>query len=295
MARKELSEASWLLGEAIVTDRISTAIGKFGRMSARVSAKPVSVHTHKELSVVFHAGGAELQMVVDDIRCPLRPGDMLMLNPWRPHERITISDRPSFLVVLLIDPRWIESRSAVSAIVPTVIPQFVKSLGEMTPQLRAMVEEASGLMFGQPPDYAVRLQQRITELVDAILNGYCMQQQADGLPLVVPPIDFRVRRAFDHLRRCAIPGIKIETLAAGSGMSRSHFFRQFKRCIGVSPQHVIDEERVAYAIRALSTPGIRLSELSDELGFSAPAHFTRFFVQHLGCTPSEFRRNIVIV
>ena len=78
-------------------------------------------------------------------------------------------------------------------------------------------------------------------------------------------------------------------------MSRSHFFRQFKRSIGVSPQHVIDQERIAYALKALGSSSVMLSKLSAELGFSAPAHFTRFFVQHLGCTPSQFRRSLLVL
>ena len=32
-----------------------------------------------------------------------------------------------------------------------------------------------------------------------------------------------------------------------------------------------------------------MAEVSDELGFSAPAHFTRFFRGHAGAAPSEFR------
>src|SRR5690606_19087864 len=100
---------------------------------------------------------------------------------------------------------------------------------------------------------------------------------------------------FDNLRRHAIDGVRIEALVAGSGMSRSHFFRQFKRTIGVSPQQVIDEERMSYALQALGEPNLMLSQLSRELGFSAPAHFTRFFIQHAGCTPSHFRRNLRLI
>ena len=158
--------------------------------------------------------------------------------------------------------------------------------------MRVQLDDLVALMFDQPMARLETIQLKIEQLIDTVRIRYAGDGRSGGER---SSVDFRVRRAFESLRSSAIQGIKIESLAAGSGMSRSHFFRQFKRCIGVSPQHVIDEERVAYALRAMSAPGIMLSTLSEELGFSAPAHFTRFFVQHLGCTPSQFRRNLMVV
>jgi len=274
-------------------DRISTVMGEFGRFCVSFSARPVSAHTHKELSVLFHLEGPDISVQVDDERCSLRAGEMLLFDPWRPHSRAGTSS-PVLLATLLIDPRWLHGRQDYDGIVAEGCSHFRCRQTAMPSAILAQLQALRDIMFGQPGQQTAQIQDRIARLIDAVMLD-CGMAATEAVFNASAAIDFRVRRAFDHLRRSAIPGVKIETLAAGSGMSRSHFFRQFKRCIGVSPQHVVDEERMAYALRALGSPNVMLSQLSDELGFSAPAHFTRFFVQHLGCTPSQFRRNLLLI
>jgi AraC family transcriptional regulator len=38
-----------------------------------------------------------------------------------------------------------------------------------------------------------------------------------------------------------------------------------------------------------------LADISDELGFASQSHFSRFFSEHLGLPPGEFRRRAVHV
>ena len=274
-------------------DRISTVMGAFGRFCVRASTRPVNAHTHKELTVLFHLGGTEIGVQLDEEVCTLKAGEMLLLDPWRSHSR-TGSTNPCYLATLLIDPRWLHGHEDYDGLVAEGHSHFRCRHAEIAPVIGHHLDDLREVMFGQPSQQAALVQERIVELIRLVMSN-CGRNGSELPATFGLSIDFRVRRAFDHLRRSAIPGVKIESLAAGSGMSRSHFFRQFKRCIGVSPQHVIDEERVAYALRALGSPNVMLSQLSDELGFSAPAHFTRFFVQHLGCTPSQFRRNLVLI
>jgi AraC-like DNA-binding protein len=43
----------------------------------------------------------------------------------------------------------------------------------------------------------------------------------------------------------------------------------------------------------LSTTNRPLIELADELGYGNHSNFTRFFTQHVGVSPSEFRRQTI--
>jgi AraC family transcriptional regulator len=66
-----------------------------------------------------------------------------------------------------------------------------------------------------------------------------------------------------------------------------------KNCLGASPQQYLDWERMTLATRMLSDPNSRVTQVSDELGFSAPSHFARFFAQHIGFPPSDFKRGML--
>lgn len=271
-------------------DKVSTVMGRFGRLSAGAFSRPVNSHSFREPSVLFHLGGAELLMTVGDRTFPFKSGEMLLIDAWTPHARTVRAGESSQLVSLLIEPTLLDPNATGS---PDDAFRFKQTLATIEPDMREQLDALTSLMFDQPMARLETIQARIEHIIDMLRSRYAGSRRHNDRRRSA--IDVRVRRAFESLRSSAIQGVKIESLAAGSGMSRSHFFRQFKRSIGVSPQHVIDEERIVYALKALSTSGVMLSKLSEELGFSAPAHFTRFFVQHLGCTPSQFRRSLLVL
>jgi AraC-like DNA-binding protein len=47
-----------------------------------------------------------------------------------------------------------------------------------------------------------------------------------------------------------------------------------------------------FAFDALADKDETLIHIGDELGFSAQGHFTRFFKQHQGVTPSLYRQQV---
>ncbi|MDB5601211.1 MAG: hypothetical protein JWN71_3255 [Xanthobacteraceae bacterium] len=79
------------------------------------------------------------------------------------------------------------------------------------------------------------------------------------------------------------------------GLSRSHFFGQFKKCVGVSSQHYLDAVRLGIAERVLIDSVCPLNEVATDLGFSEQTHFARFFVLHTGVTPGNYRRRTLIL
>ena len=81
----------------------------------------------------------------------------------------------------------------------------------------------------------------------------------------------------------------IETLAREAGLSRAHFYRLFERATHVTPHVYLNVLRMELAVNAIVYEPGKLRAVSERLGFSAPAHFTRFFRDHAGVKPSEFR------
>jgi AraC-like DNA-binding protein len=106
-------------------------------------------------------------------------------------------------------------------------------------------------------------------------------------------MDARVVRATRYMREKALDNPALEDIAKHVGLSRSRFFEQFKTCVGVSPQQYLDWLRMALATRMLAEPGTTVTDVSERLGFSAPSHFTRFFAQHIGLPPSDFKRGFL--
>jgi transcriptional regulator GlxA family with amidase domain len=102
-------------------------------------------------------------------------------------------------------------------------------------------------------------------------------------------VDPRIRRSIELMR--SAPGLvrDMDALARESGLSRSQFFRRFESSIRVPPRVFLNMLRMEIAVAAVIDGTEPLAAISERLGFSVPAHFSRFFRDHAGSCPSEFR------
>ena len=109
-----------------------------------------------------------------------------------------------------------------------------------------------------------------------------------------PPVamDPRIRRAIALMREDIAHELDVDSLAERSGLSRAHFFALFQRDTQVTPLVYANVLRFEAAVQRLSRGQEPVSAVAHELGFSAPGHFARFFRQHLGITPSDYRRAV---
>jgi transcriptional regulator GlxA family with amidase domain len=102
-------------------------------------------------------------------------------------------------------------------------------------------------------------------------------------------VDPRIRRSIELMR--SAPGMirDMDALARESGLSRAQFFRRFESSIRVPPRVFLNMLRMELAVAAVMEGTESFAAISDRLGFGAPAHFTRFFRDHAGSSPSQFR------
>ncbi|OCI90898.1 hypothetical protein A6U85_25305 [Agrobacterium sp. 13-626] len=164
----------------------------------------------------------------------------------------------------------------------------------MTEEIRRRAVSLS-LAISQPMRYECgSALQLLREFATAMVKSYHEAAMLNYLN-DMRPSDFRIRNALGFIRQNLSDRPTIEKVAREVGLSRSRFFEQFKGCLGISPQHYIDSCRVSRATKLLTRSPASLAEISDELGFSQPTHFTRFFTQHTGVAPSTFRRNALLV
>jgi len=104
------------------------------------------------------------------------------------------------------------------------------------------------------------------------------------------PRDYRIGKALRYMHEGAGERLDLDRIAESSGLSRPHFNYLFRSCTGVSPRVYENALRVESAVGKLSKRYCEIGDISDDLGFSAQSNFTRFFQQHTGASPSQFRR-----
>lgn len=90
------------------------------------------------------------------------------------------------------------------------------------------------------------------------------------------------------------PDLNIDTLAAKLGLGRSQFYRKIKALTNYSPVELLRKMRLTKAREMLAATDKSISEIAYEVGFSAPAYFTRVFREMFDESPSEMRSRLGI-
>lgn len=258
-----------------------------GRLIVGKAHRTVIPHAHSDHQISINLGPENVIYTVGGHDCVTRVGEMVLINPWTTHARRIESFCPALVISLAVSPAWIASAcGGSSAAGPLFTIDHVRLSQPMWEEVLAF---ASQLLRPGEIDQAV-LQRHLYRFVDAVLREHSRPLPGSDSHLQFDVVDRRVRRALELMGRDAIGRINVDDVASRVGMSRAHFYRQFRKDFGVSPLHAINSFRIAWARNRIGAGELRIADISDQLGFSTPGHFTRFFEMHIGVSPSEYRR-----
>ena len=82
--------------------------------------------------------------------------------------------------------------------------------------------------------------------------------------------------------------LSVQDLAQAMNVSRTMLFVHVKNIFDSSPGNYVLNARINYAKTLLSQPGIRVSEVAYQCGFSDPKYFSRCFKKLTGVLPKEY-------
>lgn len=263
--------------------------GAFGRVSVNPLARPLVPHVHAEYNLLIKLQGPDPLFVSDTQRLPLTDDSILMFNPWTVHRKELSDEGPSLFLAMLIDPAWLSRIGTSAQRLGDDI--FASQLAAATPAVQERAANLARAVAGITAEGDGVYEGLVADLMRAVVEAY----GGDDVQLRSRMVDARIRRAIRYLRANAHLNPSLDEVASEVGMSRSRFFEQFKNTTGATPQQYLDWARLALATDGLANGGMSIGDLAEALGFSEQTHFTRFFQQHMGLSPSMFRRRAFVV
>ncbi|MEM9983872.1 MAG: response regulator [Bacteroidota bacterium] len=84
--------------------------------------------------------------------------------------------------------------------------------------------------------------------------------------------------------------LSVEILAEEMALSRSQFNRKLKALTGFNPTLFLRNYRLQKAKQLLAADFGNVSEVSDAVGISSPAYFSRIFSEAFGVSPTDFQK-----
>lgn len=81
--------------------------------------------------------------------------------------------------------------------------------------------------------------------------------------------------------------LPLEELAALANLSCSQYKQKFKKQLGISPRHFINQQKIEYA-KLLLLEGMSVTDIAMLLGFTTSSYFSTVFKKYTLYTPTEY-------
>ena len=145
-------------------------------------------------------------------------------------------------------------------------------------------ERAFHYMSGTRPSDAA-----LASAAVAAIIGLAFHVRLSEPGLVQPELPSAVSKALERMRLYFHLPMRVVELAQLSGMSESHFSRQFKAAIGTSPIDWLRRERINQAKRRLIESDDPVKEIARQVGYHDQFFFSKDFKKMTKLTPTQFR------
>lgn len=241
-------------------------------------------HAHREAHLFFHVGGGTGGVItVNGEPCHADPLNAVAISPWESHSFTAEPDNPGLYLVLYIKADWFGSACSGAG---GNVAYFGQPRITLNPGAARWVQTLSDLLAVKqnPADIDECLYETVSRCYHISWGGKLPQLLRSGSQ------DRRISRAVGLMNERFTMDVDMDWLARESALSRPHFFKLFKREVGVTPNIYINTLRSESAIDELLNTTKPMTEIGFDLGFSSQASFTRFFRSNVGVTPSDYRR-----
>lgn len=269
---------------------LRVAHGEFGRVALLDMDRQLVRHAHPHCHVLLKIEGADTRFSVRDDIAPLNDRNAVLINAWEPHAYVHDPLRPrTVILALYIEPAWLRLFRPNWA--ASGAPGFFeRSSGDLSPRIQTLKHDLALAMVSAPesrPEHEALLAELMIAVIERFTPWRTVSTSLRALAGTV--VDRRVRRAIETMRSDPGSVTDMRSLARSAGLSRAQFFRAFDAGVQVPPRLFLNMIRMEMAVAATVAGQETFAIVSDRLGFAAPSHFTRFFRDHAGASPSEFR------
>lgn len=224
--------------------------------------------------------------VIDFVRYPCRPGTVLWVRPGQVHQFGRENSLDATL--LLFSARFLPSMPGLEPLLddPSAPVCWQPAGEDQDAILTEVTQIATDCARYATTQDQVAVELLRHQLAVLLMRVVALQQQATTSPVaggeVMAAFRKEIETSFAATRR-------VEDYAERLGCSVRTLTRACLAGTGRSAKQVIDDRVTLEAKRLLAHSDLPVASIGNQLGFTEPTNFGRFFMRETGVTPGEFR------
>ncbi len=260
--------------------------GAYGRVALLRLRSGLVAHAHSDSHIVWWLGGAAAQTRIGTQVVRYSSAQASAVNAYEQHDLTLASDEgAAVFLAFYLAKDWLDRRSEVAG-----HPFVFSSLRiPIDSEMRCAAWQLLDMMIWRGEAVAA-VETAVGELLETTILAAQSDSRARGLPPTVRLLDYRLRRSIALMRRHVEARLTIDEVAHQASLSRARLFSLFRDQLNTTPQVFWSAIRLEEAVKRLVGGNIPLADVAHDLGFSAASNFSRFFKEHTGVSPSEYRR-----
>ncbi len=239
----------------------------------------VKEHVHNFYEIYFLVDG-KIDKFIESRTYHLKPFDFVIIPPNVLHKSILCDDYRHERIVVYFDNRSVNKNilDALNEYKGVVTPPAV-SAKRIFKLLNILLRENNSDEWHD--EYVSGV---LSEMLVIILRSSCVA------PTVSSGI--KIEGIIDYIRENCCEHLSLEDVAKKFFVSSAHLSRLFHKHTGFTFTQYINYQRIIHAQAQLSG-GMAVGEAATKSGFENLTHFGRVFKQITGCSPRDYRKNIL--
>jgi AraC family transcriptional regulator len=219
-----------------MSQAISIIQGAFGRVALLDMDRSLVTHAHHACHVLIKYRGTDTAFEVRGASCHLNDNTAVVVNAWERHA-YTHGDgtQTSHILALYIDPGWLAGLDR-QLITSGHQRFFATPELRLSPRVATRAHELGEQMTSADACDAAHVERCVFDLMIDVVDAASEHKSLKAEPEALRQSDFRIRRAMMWLREHAGEALDLDAMASVAGLSRAHFFAQFKAMTGLRPR-----------------------------------------------------------
>ena len=249
-------------------------------------------HLHRELELgIVLEGNLQVKMGPDSWR--LDREDLYLINSMDAHEFIT-DEHGAIVLAIQVSPKLVKAfLPDADRIRFLTAPPLRETLNDTC--CGELSQKSKVLAFHyhkQDKCYELRCFELILSILYALQKNLPSKTMSKEDYLPMKRRTERMVEVTDYIDQNFQPKLLLEEIAEWQGLTMPHLSHLFQQMLGMSFQDYLRGKRFEYAFPLVSGTNRSILDISIESGFSDARYLIRAFQKELGCTPTEYRRQL---